>query len=377
MRRSEARQGVRMMEFCDVLSRCEAAELSQWRRRSCWALASGRSGVGAGATRKRARRAWWIAGLAKRRASGFRWTGGEEVEALYRDALRRLHGQAFSRASGAATTGSAGATPGRRRSCMKGLLAKAKRRGAHRRKRPRRPLPGMMLHQDGSRHVWLGGGPPLDLMVTMDDATNEIYSAFLVEEEGTASTFRALLEVFGEHGLPLSLYTDRGSHYFQTPEAGGKVDRTRRPGRAGLAHLGVEHIAAYSPQARGRSERSFHTLAGSLVEGTGVGWDRHAWRRPTGGCAKFICRRTTRASRSRPEQEGSAFVAVPGFDLARCCAFRRSARWATTTACRSTADAADPGEPAARALRQGDGEGAPISRRRVGDVPRTAMPRTL
>jgi transposase len=94
------------------------------------------------------------------------------------------------------------------------LLAKAERRGAHRRKRPRRPLPGMMLHQDASRHAWLSDGPALDLVVTMDDATSEIYSAFLVEEEGTDSTFRALLEVFGRHGLPLSLYTDRGSHYF-------------------------------------------------------------------------------------------------------------------------------------------------------------------
>jgi transposase InsO family protein len=95
----------------------------------------------------------------------------------------------------------------------------------------------------------------------MDDATSEVYSALLVEEEGTASTFRALLEVFGRHGLPLSLYSDRGSHYFYTAEAGGKVDRGQ-PTQAdpALSHLGVEHIAAYSPQARGRSERLFQTL---------------------------------------------------------------------------------------------------------------------
>src|ERR1019366_1522050 len=141
------------------------------------------------------------------------------------------------------------------------LLPKAERRGAHRRKRPRRPLPGMMQHQDASRHAWLAEGPPLDLVVTMDDATSEINSAFLIEEEGTHSTFRALLEVFGRHGLPLSLYTDRGSHYFYTAEAGGKVDRGQptQVGRA-LTHLAVEHIAAYSPQARGRSERLFQTL---------------------------------------------------------------------------------------------------------------------
>ena len=106
----------------------------------------------------------------------------------------------------------------------KGLLPRAKTRGAHRRKRPRRPLPGMMLHQDGSRHEWIAGLEAMDLIVTMDDATNTIYSAFLVPEEGTASTFQALLEVFGQHGLPLSLYTDRGSHYFYTPEV-GPVDR--------------------------------------------------------------------------------------------------------------------------------------------------------
>src|ERR1700687_4532317 len=86
-----------------------------------------------------------------------------------------------------------------------GLVDRAARRGAHRRKRPRKPCAGMMLHQDGSRFAWLAGEPELDLIVTMDDATSTIYSAFLVEEEGTASTFRALQEVFGRHGLPLSL----------------------------------------------------------------------------------------------------------------------------------------------------------------------------
>lgn len=124
-----------------------------------------------------------------------------------------------------------------------------------------------MLHQDGSRAAWLSGQPALDLIVTMDDATSTIYSAFLVEEEGTASTFRALLEVFGEHGLPSSLYTDRGSHYFYTAEAGGKVDRQRltQVGRA-LERLGIEHIAAYSPEARGRSERMFGTLQDRLIK---------------------------------------------------------------------------------------------------------------
>jgi len=148
-----------------------------------------------------------------------------------------------------------------------GLVDCARTRGAHRRKRPRKPCVGMMLHQDGSRFEWLEGAPALDLIITMDDATSEIYSAFLVEEEGTVSTFRALLEVFTARGLPSSLYTDRGSHYFLTPKAGEAVDKEQltQVGRA-LAHLGIEHIPAYSPEARGRSERMFGTLQGRLPQ---------------------------------------------------------------------------------------------------------------
>ena len=124
-----------------------------------------------------------------------------------------------------------------------------------------------MLHQDGSRHGWLEGQPTLDLIVTMDDATSTIYSAFLVEEEGTASTFRGLLEVLATHGLPCALYTDRGSHYFRTDQAGEAVDKNHltQVGRA-LDRLGVEHIAAYSPEARGRSERMFGTLQDRLIK---------------------------------------------------------------------------------------------------------------
>jgi hypothetical protein len=124
---------------------------------------------------------------------------------------------------------------------------------------------GMMLHQDGSRHAWLEGLAPLDLIVTMDDASSEICSIFLVDEEGTSSSFRGLAETIAAKGLPCSLYTDRGSHYFLTPEAGGKVAKDHRTqvGRA-LAQLGIEHIAAYSPEARGRSERMFRTLQDRL-----------------------------------------------------------------------------------------------------------------
>ena len=150
---------------------------------------------------------------------------------------------------------------------LAGLIDRAPRRGAHRRRRERKPCIGMMLHQDGSRHGWLEGQAPLDLIVTMDDATSEIYSAFLIEEEGTASTFRACLEVFAAKGLASSLYTDRGSHYFFTPKAGEPVDK-ERPTQVGRAfkQLGIEHIAAYSPEARGRSERMFATLQDRLTK---------------------------------------------------------------------------------------------------------------
>lgn len=190
------------------------------------------------------------------------------------------------------------------------LIERAATRGAHRRRRERKPCEGMMLHQDGSRHAWLDGQPPLDLIVTMDDATSVIYSAFLVEEEGTASTFRGLLETMSAHGLPSSLYTDRGSHYFFTPEAGGKVDKVQRTqvGRA-LSRLGIEHIAAYSPEARGRSERMFGTLQDRLVKELALHGIRdrataNAWIKDT-----FIASHN-RLFATQPAVSDSAFVTV-------------------------------------------------------------------
>ena len=148
----------------------------------------------------------------------------------------------------------------------RGRMRPAPRRGAHRRKRPRRALPGMMVHQDGSRHEWVGGRW-WDLIVTMDDATSEIYSAFFVAEEGTMSSFRALSEVIGARGRFCSLYADRASHYWHTADAGGTVDKDNptQVGRA-LQQLGIELIPAYSPEARGRSERMFATLQKRLPQ---------------------------------------------------------------------------------------------------------------
>jgi hypothetical protein len=148
-----------------------------------------------------------------------------------------------------------------------GLVRPQKRRGGtHRKKRERRPVPGMLLFQDGSTHRWIGAlDHELDLVVTLDDATGAIYSAILVEEEGTASSFLGLVETIAAHGLFRAFYTDRGSHYFHTPKAGGKVDKSKptQVGRA-LAQLGITHIPSYSPEARGRMERVFGTLQSRL-----------------------------------------------------------------------------------------------------------------
>jgi transposase len=150
-----------------------------------------------------------------------------------------------------------------------GLVPPSKiKKNPHRKKRPRKSMEGMMIHQDGSTHEWIVGlGYHPDLIVTMDDATSKVYSAFLCEEEGTDSTFRALTEVITENGLFCSFYTDRGSHYAYTPEAGGKVDKTK-PTQVGRAckQLGIQCIYAYSPEARGRSERLFGTWQNRLPQ---------------------------------------------------------------------------------------------------------------
>ncbi len=148
-----------------------------------------------------------------------------------------------------------------------GLVAKARKRGKHRRRRERRPMAGMLLHIDGSKHQWFGDERWHDLIVILDDATSEIYYAQLVEEESTRTVMAGLREVIARKGLFCALYSDRGSHFFVTVKAGDKVDKHRltQVGRA-LKELGVQMIPAYSPQARGRSERSFGTWQGRLPQ---------------------------------------------------------------------------------------------------------------
>jgi transposase len=315
MRWSEALQGVRVIKFRDILGRYEASEFNQMEAAELLGVS------------ERTFRRWCQrfeqdgeAGLSDRRlgkASGKRVPGdrADEVEALYRTRYSGFTARHFHEHLVREHKFNWGYTWTKVFLQSKGLLVRAKTRGAHRRKRPRRPLPGMMLHQDGSRHEWLAGHDAMDLIVTMDDATSEIYSAFLTPEEGTASTFRGLSEVFAARGLALSLYTDRGSHYFFTPEAGGKVDRKNptQVGRA-LALLGVEHIAAYSPQARGRSERVFQTLQDRLVKELSLA------RTATVEAANAYIRDVYLPAHNarfavKAEQEGSAFVAIKGVEL--------------------------------------------------------------
>jgi transposase len=148
-----------------------------------------------------------------------------------------------------------------------GLVKKRRKRGPHRRRRERKPLPGMLLHIDGSKHRWFQDDRYYDLIVVLDDATSEIYYAQLVEEESTRTVMAALREVIDTKGVFCSLYSDRGSHFFLTPKAGERVDKTRvtQVGRA-MRELNVEMIAAYSPQARGRSERNFGTWQNRLPQ---------------------------------------------------------------------------------------------------------------
>jgi transposase len=265
MNRATWLQDRRMRKFRDVLSRWERKELSaleageilgcserQFRRYRARYEEEGLDGLldrrlgKASARRVPVDRIAWM--LAQYRTYYLGWNVKH-----FHEHLQRRHGFAW------------GYTWTKTQLHAAGLVERAARRGAHRRKRPRKPCIGMMLHQDASRFGWLVGEPDLDLVVTMDDATSEIYSAFLVEEEGTGSSFRAMLEVFAAQGLPSSLYTDRASHYFFTPQAGEAVDKDRltQVGRA-LAQLGIEHIPAYSPEARGRSERMFGTLQDRL-----------------------------------------------------------------------------------------------------------------
>jgi transposase len=197
-----------------------------------------------------------------------------------------------------------------------GLVSKRTRQSPHRLQRERRPMRGMMLHVDGSTHCWLPGQSwKQDLIALLDDATGEVYSAHLVPEEGTLTVMAGLKEVIEQQGLFCSLYSDRGSHFFYTDEAGGAVDKTRltQIGRA-LAQLGIEHIPSYSPQARGRMERFYGTWQGRLPQEL-----RKAGITEMEPANEFIRRKMipwhNRKLAVAPKEEGGAFVPAQGADL--------------------------------------------------------------
>jgi transposase len=308
MNRARIHEGIRRMRFEDVLGRSERSELSQIEAAELLGIS------------ERTFRRWrdrhrerGVAGLSDRRLEpSLRRAPVAEIErmlGLYGDIYRgftvkHFHEQLIKRHNYVL-----GYTVTKLHLHRAGLVQPAKKRSAHRKKRPRRPMVGMMLHQDASTHAWLPGDErKYDLVVTMEDATSALYSAFLVDQEGTASSFWGLREVVDKHGLFCSLYSDRGSHYFFTPEAGGKVSKTvlTQVGRA-LSQLGIDHIAAYSPQARGRSERVFLTLQDRLTkEFKLAGIDSveaaNTWLRDS-----FIADYNTRFA-IQAEQTGSAFV---------------------------------------------------------------------
>src|SRR5437763_875503 len=196
-----------------------------------------------------------------------------------------------------------------------GLVARGRKRGAHRKRRERRPLPGMLLHIDGSRHQWFQDERWYDLIVILDDATSEIYYAQLVQEESTATVMAGLREVIERKGVFCALYSDRGSHFWLTPKVGGKVEahRLTQVGRA-LRELGIQMIPAYSPQARGRSERNFGTWQGRLPQ------ELRLHKIASLEAANGFLRECYRAEFNRrfqvpPAQPGSAFMPGRSRDL--------------------------------------------------------------
>lgn len=310
MGRAGVLQGLRAMKFESVLDRWRRRELSQ-------AEASEILGIS-----ERTFRRWHSryeeegsSGLADRRLgkpSSKRVPVDEamRVERLYRERYAGFTAKHFHEHAVADHSFRWGYTWTKAFLHERRLIEPAPRRGAHRKKRPRRPLVGMMVHQDGSRHRWIEAlEESFDLIVTMDDASSEIYSAFLVEEEGTMSSLRGLIEVIGRHGLFCSLYADRGAHYWHTPAAGGPVDKDNPTQvKRALDQLGIELIAAYSPEARGRSERMFATLQDRLPKEM-----RLAGVTTMDGANRFIAETYLPAHNARfavqPEQPGSAFVA--------------------------------------------------------------------
>lgn len=196
-----------------------------------------------------------------------------------------------------------------------GLAEKSPGRGKYRRHRERRPMRGMLLHLDASTHQWLAGLPAMDLNVVLDDADGRILYAAFVPQEGTRSTLEALAHVLKHHGRFCELYTDRGSHFCRTGEALKGPDEVQRGQVARvLKALGIRHILARSPQARGRSERAFGTIQGRLpqeLRAAGI----HDYAAAQEYLQHVFVPDFNRRFTVRPQQAGSAFIPMTGVDL--------------------------------------------------------------
>lgn len=200
---------------------------------------------------------------------------------------------------------------------MAGFLKKKRSRGRHRLRREPKACLGEMLHLDGSPHAWLTLEPEQKqtLIAVLDDATSRLLHAELFESECVLSVMTALYDVIQTHGLPMSLYTDRAGWAAYTPKAGGPFDPTKltQVGRA-LKRLGIEHIRAYSPQARGRGERANRTLQDRLVNELRVEGIRTAKAANRYLKDTFITRYNEAFARP-PRDTASAFVPLDGTDL--------------------------------------------------------------
>jgi len=197
----------------------------------------------------------------------------------------------------------------------RGLVEKAPGRGKYRRKRERRPMVGMLVHQDASTHAWLKGLPMADLVITLDDADGRILHGQFVPQEGTTSSLQGIAAVLRRHGRFCEFYTDRGSHYCKTSDAehgpdeiqDGHVSRV-------LKTLGIRHILARSPEARGRSERAFGTIQGRLPQELALAGITN-YAAANAYLQKHFIPDFNRRFIVKPESSDSAFIPLAGIDL--------------------------------------------------------------
>ena len=215
-----------------------------------------------------------------------------------------------------------------------GVVEKEPARGQYRRQRERRPLVGMLVHLDASTHQWIAGLPMQDLVVALDDADGRILYARFFPQEGTASTFAALESVVRNYGRFCELYTDRGSHFCQSGPAGEVADEQHGQVSQALRALGIQHILARSPQARGRSERAFGTIQGRLPQEL-----RHNGITDYAAANRYLEQHSSptsiaasRSNRRNPKAHSSNW---PGSSWSWCCRVNMSGWCATTTPSRS------------------------------------------